>query len=210
MRPDPSPPSIPFPVEAFFAASGIRSRSGRRVAWASRSVSSPSAPARRRRVRPTRDPYLAVSNADPPPLAASPESPAAKRDHGVDPASGRDETAWRNLTTTQGTLGSSSFSGIGGVLSATGQIEDDGGGNGVRAARPCVRGPIMHIRSGYPGVRGASVTLTCKRRPMAPRAASIRSSRERCRRSSTRSTCGRCQPSRRANSALPMPCSRMP
>ena len=34
------------------------------------------------------------------------------------------------------------------------------------ARRPCVRAPIMHLRTGYPGVRGASVALTCKRRPV--------------------------------------------
>ena len=76
------------------------------------------------------------------------------------------------------------------------------------AARPCFRSPIMRLvqcRIGYPGVREASFALTCKRSPMAPRAASIRSSRERRRTSSTRPTCGRRQPRRRASSALPTP-----
>ena len=76
-----------------------------------------------------------------------------------------------------------------------------------RGFPPCssARGPIMQRRAGYPDAREVSFALTCKRRPMAPRAASILSSRDRCRRSSTRSTCGRCQPRRRASSALPTP-----
>ena len=62
----------------------------------------------------------------------------------------------------------------------------------------------------YTVIEGSSLTITSRRRPMALKAASIRSSRERCCTSSTRSTCGRCQPRRRASSALPMPCSLMP
>ena len=76
-----------------------------------------------------------------------------------------------------------------------------------RGFPPCIARPWPDcaLRIGYPGVREASFALTCKRRPMAPRAASIRSSRERRRTSSTRSTCGRRQPRRRASSALPTP-----
>ena len=62
----------------------------------------------------------------------------------------------------------------------------------------------------YTVIEVSSLTITSRRRPMALKAASIRSSRERCCTSSTRSTCGRCQPRRRASSALPMPCSLMP
>ena len=76
-----------------------------------------------------------------------------------------------------------------------------------RGFPPCIARPWPDcaLRIGYPGVREASFALTCKRRPMAPRAASIRSSRERRCTSSTRSTCGRRQPRRRASSALPTP-----
>ena len=49
----------------------------------------------------------------------------------------------------------------------------------------------------------ASFDVTSRRSPMAPRAASIWSSREWWFTSRTRSTCGRCHPRRRASSALP-------
>ena len=62
----------------------------------------------------------------------------------------------------------------------------------------------------YAASEESSFALTSRCRPIAPSAASIRSSRERCRTSRTRSTCGRCHPRRRASSALPIPCSRMP
>ena len=51
----------------------------------------------------------------------------------------------------------------------------------------------------------ASFDVTSRRSPMAPRAASIWSSREWWFTSRTRSTCGRCHPTRRASSALRQP-----
>ena len=61
-----------------------------------------------------------------------------------------------------------------------------------------------------PADRRRPRVVTCSRRPMAPSAASMWSSLDRCCTSSARSTCGMCHPSRRASSALPMPWSRIP
>ena len=97
----------------------------------------------------------------------------------------------------------------------TGRIEERRGGVPARPfERCCTAADVRRLAAVHAAVHvvieeasslASSLTIASGRRPMAPKAASIRSSRERCCTSSTRSTCGRCQPRRRASSALPMP-----
>ena len=93
----------------------------------------------------------------------------------------------------------------------TGRIEDRCGRMPARPfERCCTAADVRLLAAVHVVIEASSLTITSRRRPMAPKAASIRSSRARCRTAGTRSTCDRCQPRCWASSALSMPCSLMP